>query len=366
MSYRLWFNLLGAMRNFSFENRIFRILLVSGISLFFAGCDQSKSNQAGNGSPKPSGLQVEALIVQPQVLNNRIFTTGTLLANEEVELRPEIGGRVTGVFFEEGTRIKKGELMLKINDSELKAGLKRKQIEEKLAADEEQRRERLLKINGISKEEYERSLNALEVIKAEREIIESQLAKSAIHAPFDGIVGLRQVSEGSFVNSNSLVATMQQIDPMKVEFSVPEKYAGKIKDGLKVKIYVGELASEFGGTIYAVESKIELSTRTIKARARIANPRQALIPGSFAKVEINLETISDAIVIPSGAIIPELGGEKVFVYVGGKAKSVPIKTGIRTEIGTQVIDGVKSQDTLILTGLLQLSNGSDVHIKEFK
>jgi membrane fusion protein (multidrug efflux system) len=159
---------------------------------------------------------------------------------------------------------------------------------------------------------------------------------------------------------------MQQIDPMKVEFSVPEKYAGKIKDGLTVKVYVGEIGSEFSGAIYAVESKIELSTRTIKARARISNPKQALIPGSFAKVEINLETISDAIVIPSGAIIPELEGEKVFVYQGGKAKAVPIKTGIRTEIGTQIIEGVKTQDTLILTGLLQLSNGSDVHIKELK
>lgn len=354
------------MKKFNFENRFCIILLVSGISFFFVGCNQGNSNQPGKISPKPGGLQVEALIVQPQALNNRIFTTGTLLANEEVELRPEIGGRVTGVFFEEGTRVKKGELMLRINDSELKAELKRKEIEEKLSSDEEQRRKGLLNINGISKEEYERSLNALEVIKAEREIIESQLAKSAIHAPFDGIVGLRQVSEGSFVNSNSLVATMQQIDPMKVEFSVPEKYAGKIKDGLKVKIYVGEGSSEFAGTIYAVESKIELSTRTIKARARIANPRQSLIPGSFAKVEINLETIGDAIVIPSGAIIPELEGEKVFVYEGGKAKAVPIKTGIRTETGTQIIDGVKSQDTLILTGLLQLSNGSDVHIKELK
>lgn len=354
------------MRNFNFEIIVSRILLVSGISLSIFGCNQSKSDQAGNAFPKSTGIQVEALIVQPQVLNNRIFTTGTLMANEEVELRPEISGRVTGVFFEEGTRVKKGELMLRINDSELKAELKRKDFEEKLSSEEEQRRKGLLNINGISKEEYERSLNALEVIKAEREIIESQLAKTAIHAPFDGIVGLRQVSEGSFVNSNSLVATMQQVDPMKAEFSVPEKYAGQIKDGLAVKIYVGEMASEFAGTIYAVESKIELSTRTIKARARIANPKQALIPGSFAKVEINLATISDAIVIPSGAIIPELEGEKVFVYEGGKAKAVPIKTGIRTEIGTQVIDGVKSQDTLILTGLLQLSHGSDVHIKELK
>jgi membrane fusion protein (multidrug efflux system) len=330
------------------------------------GCDQSKSNQTGNSAPKPSGTPVEALVIQTQVLQNRIFTNGTLMANEEVELRPEIGGRVTGVYFEEGSRIKKGVLLLKINDSELKAELKRKNIEEKLAADEELRRKGLLNINGISREEYERSLNALEVIKAEREIIESQLAKTEIIAPFDGVVGLRQVSEGSYVTSNSLVATMQQTDPMKVEFAVSEKYAGQLKDGLNVDVAVGESSRIFTGIVFAVESKIDLNTRTIKARARIANPGQDLIPGSFAKVEINLETIADAIVIPSGAVIPELSGEKVFLYEGGKAKAVPIKTGLRTEVGTQIVSGVGKSDTLILTGLLQISHGSDVHIKEFK
>jgi len=346
--------------------KLILLILVGCLGLSLNSCDQSQSNQAGNATPKPVGLPIEALIIKPQVLNNRIFTTGTLLANEEVELRPEIGGRVTSVNFEEGSRVKKGDLMLTINDSELKAEQKRKQIEERLASDEEQRRKGLLNINGISKEEYERSLNALEVIKAEREIIESQLAKTAIQAPFDGVVGLRQVSEGSYINSNSLVATMQQLDPMKVEFSVPEKYAGKIKDGLRVKLNVGDIASQFDGTIYAVESKIELSTRTIKARARIANPNQTLIPGSFAKVEINLETINNAIVVPSGAVIPELEGEKVFVYEGGKARAVAVTTGIRTETGTQVVAGIKIQDTLILTGLLQITNGSDVQIQEFK
>lgn len=353
------------MRNFTIDSSFSTLILIIS-ALLFAGCNQSKSNQSGNSAVKPTGTPIEAVIIQPQILHNRIFTTGTLLANEEVELRPEIGGRVTGVFFEEGSRVKKGTVMLKINDSELKANHKRKQIEEKLASDEEQRRKGLLNINGISKEEYERSLNALEVIRAEREIIESQLAKTEIVAPFDGIVGLRQVSEGSYVTSNALIATMQQLDPMKVEFSVPEKHAAQVKDGLTVKVQTSESGRKFDGTIFAVESKIDLSTRTIKARARIANPKQDLIPGSFAKVEINLETIPNAIVIPSGAVIPELTGEKVFLYEGGKAKAVTVTTGIRTEIGTQIVAGVDNNDTLIVTGLLQISNGSDVFVKEFR
>jgi len=330
------------------------------------GCDQSKSNQTKTKVGGPSGVSVDAVIIQPQVLHNLIYTTGTLLANEEVELRPEIEGRVTGVFFDEGARVTKGQLMLKINDNELKAELKRKQIEEKLASDDEQRKKGLLDINGISQEEYERTLNALDVIKAEREIIESQLAKTEILAPFDGVVGLRQVSEGSYVTSNSLIATMQETDPMKVEFSVPEKYAGQIKNGLEIKVVVGESQIEHNGTIFAVESKIDLSTRTIKARARIANPQRALIPGSFAKVEINLETIKDAIVIPSGALIPELEGEKVFVFEGGKAKAVKVQSGLRTESGVQITNGLAKLDTLITTGLLQITDGSNVQIKQLK
>jgi membrane fusion protein (multidrug efflux system) len=203
-------------------------------------------------------------------------------------------------------------------------------------------------------------------MQAQKEVIQAQLAKTEIVAPFDGIIGLRYVSEGSFVSTNTLVATMQDVDPIKVEFSVPEIYVKQIKKGTEISALVGDSQEEYKGVVYAAESKIDLETRTIKARAKIPNPYGDLIPGSFAKVNITLEQLLNAIVIPSESVIPEMTGEKVFICVNGKARSVPVKTGIRTESSIQIVEGLNPQDTLVVTGLLQLADGKAVEIKDLK
>lgn len=335
------------------------------LALAVAGCGQSDSKPMGR-EGSANLLSIEAIVIQPQLLRSQIFTTGTLLANEEVELRPEISGRITGVYFEEGRRISKGNLMLKINDRELLAQQRRKELEEKQAADEESRKRQLFEIKVISQEEYDKSLNALKLIQAEKEVIESQLAKTEIRAPFDGVVGLRYVSEGGYVSPNMLAATMQDLDPMKVEFSVPEKYSQQLKNGTEIRVQVGESQEVSKGIVYAVESKIDAGTRTIKSRALIPNPKETLVPGSFAKVEITLQELPDAIVIPTSALIPEISGEKVFVCENGKARSVPVRTGIRTEKSIQITSGLSVSDTLIVTGLLQLSDGKAVKIQSFQ
>ncbi len=309
---------------------------------------------------------VEAVVIRPQLLRDKIFTTGNLLANEEVQLRPEISGRVTGVYFEEGKRVKQGELLLKINDRELQAQLKSKEVEEKQASDEERRKKKLFESSGISQEEYDKSLNALHMVQAQKEAVKSQLTETEIIAPFDGVVGLRYVSEGGFVTPDALIATMQDTDPMKVEFSIPEKYVGQLKNGTEVSVRVGDPQQDFKGTVYAVESKIDPDTRTIKARAKIPNPGDFLVPGAFAKVEIILAQLPDAIVIPSEAVIPQISGATVFLCENGKAKSVPIKTGIRTETGIQITEGLALNDTLIVSGILQLTDGKGVQIKAIK
>lgn len=288
------------------------------------------------------------------------------MANEEIELRPEIAGRITGVSFNEGSQVEKGSLLLKINDSELKAQLKRKESEEKLALSDEQRKKSLFEAKAISQEEYDKSLNALRIVEADMDVTRSQIAKTEIRAPFDGVIGLRYVGEGGYVSPSMLAATMQDIDPMKVEFSVPEKYAHRLKDGLEIAVHIGEDSKEYKGTIYAIESKIDPGTRTMKARARIPNPDGSLIPGSFARVDITLEEIQDAIVIPTGALIPELNGAKVFVCENGVAKSVQVETGLRTERDIQITSGLSPNDTLIVTGLLQLSNGKKIQIRDSK
>ena len=336
-------------------------ILILILSILFSGCSQNKATTGGRraGADK---TPVDALVIRPQLLENKIYTTGTLVANEEVILRPEIAGRVTAVHFEEGSHIKKGEILLKINDSDLRAHLKGKQMEEKLAGDEEERRRNLFERSLISQEEYDKALTALKMKQAEREVIESQIAKTEILAPFDGIVGLRYVSEGGYATSDMQVATMQDIDPMKVEFSIPEKYARDIKDGTAIAVKMSDSDTEYRGVIYAIESKIDPGTRTIKARAKIPNPREVLIPGSFAKVEITLEAISNALVIPTGAIISEMSGEKVLLCENGVVRESKVRTGIRTETSIQILEGLAANDTLITTGLMQLSNGKAVQI----
>ena len=345
----------------------FSLFLLVLSYLLICACKSGKSSlpgrQAGTAGAK---LPVDAMVIQPQPLENKIFTTGTLLANEEVQLKPEIAGRVTDVFFEEGSKVQKGELLVKINDRELRAQLEGKKIEEKQASDLESRARQLFEIKGISQEEYDRAANTLNMIKAQREVIQAQLAETEIVAPFDGIIGLRYVSPGTNVSTDMLVATLNDIDTVKVEFSVPEKYARQIKKGNTITIRMGDSQQEYKGAVYAVESKIDLETRTIKSRARIPNLKGDLIPGSFARVEIILEQLPQAIVVPSESVIPELSGEKVFICVDGKARSIPVKAGIRTETSIQIVEGLNPQDTLILTGLLQLSDGKAVEIRDLQ
>jgi membrane fusion protein (multidrug efflux system) len=329
------------------------------LSGFSAGCGGRQEAPRGSGGGQ--ALPVEIQIVQPRLLENKIFTTGTLLANEEVDLRSEISGRVTVVNFAEGREVRKGDLLLKINDRELKALYSQKELEEKLAAQEERRSRQLFEIKGISQEDYDRVLNNLQLIGAEKEEIGAQLAKTEITAPFDGMVGLRYVSEGGYVSPNMLAATIQDVDPIKVEFSVPEKYALLIKTGLPIIAQIGEARADYEGTVYAIESKIDPGTRTIRVRARIPNADRKLMPGAFARVAITLEQIANAVVIPTRAIIPELGGEKVFVCRDGKATSTKVRTGIRTDRDIQIVSGLQPGDTLILTGLLQLTEGRPIN-----
>ena len=336
------------------------------LGAFLIGCSGEKGQASSRKSGSAGKVPVTAMVIKPQAIENTIVTTGTLLANEEVELRPEISGRVMGIYFQEGSWVSKGALMLKIDDSELKAQLKGKRAEEKLAYDEEARRRTLFENQSISREEYDRAAYALKIIQSEREVTESRLAKTEIVAPFDGMVGLRYVSSGSNVSSNMLVTTLQDTDPMKVEFSVPEKYAKQLKSGMEVILQLGDSQKKYRGTVFAVESKIDISTRTIKARARIPNPARELMPGAFAKVELTLERVPQAIVIPSQAVIPELSGEKVFIYNNGTAKAIPVKVGIRTESQVQITEGLHPQDTLVLTGLLQLADGSPIDIRHLQ
>ena len=335
---------------------IFYFIAVLAIS----GCNRKKDAAPAGPQGAMPAQSVQVVIVKQAALDNSINATGSILSNEEVEIRSEIQGRVTGLYFKEGERVQSGKLLVKIDDRELKAQLKKAELSILLAKEDETRKRKLLDINGISKEEYDQVQNNLLKLEADMELLEIQINKTNVIAPFAGTIGLRYISLGGFVSSSDLITVLQQSDPVKVEFSVPEKYAALLKNGTLVNFTVEGDLNNYAAKVYAKEPKIDPATRTVKVRAISANPGNKLIPGAFAKLQISLETLDNAIVLPSNALIPTINGQSVLIVKNGRASLQLVKTGIRSENETQITEGIMPGDSVIVTGLLTVRDGMPV------
>jgi membrane fusion protein (multidrug efflux system) len=231
-----------------------------------------------------------------------------------------------------------------------------------LAERAEARQRQLLEDGVISSENYDVALGELNVLRAELDLIDAQLVKTEIRAPFSGIVGLRYVSPGSYLSSQTRIASLSDLDPIKLDFTVPEKYSGLLGVGDEVSFSVDGSQRSFTGTVYAVEPGVDPATRALRLRARCPNPDGALVPGAFANVDLVLRSVEDALTVPSIAVIPELGGKKVFVVEAGVAQPRSVETGIRTETLVQITSGLRTGDLVITSGLLQLQPGLEVEI----
>ncbi|MCU7496081.1 MAG: efflux RND transporter periplasmic adaptor subunit [Ignavibacteria bacterium] len=328
---------------------------------------EAKTKGAGSAEGKRGGrmhLAVEGFVVMPGKLNDRIVSNGTVLANEEVQLKSEVSGKITKILFKEGSYVRKGTLLVKINDADLQAQLAKANYKLQLAKDREYRQKMMLKREAISQEEYEAALNELQTQQADIQLIKAQIDKTEIRAPFNGIIGLKSVSVGSFISPTDKIATLQEINPVKVDFSIPEKYYNTVKTGTQINFKVQGSEKVFNGKIYAVEPKIDQNSRSLQIRALCRNDRSEIYPGSFANIEIVLREISNALMIPTQALVPDFKGQKVFIAKNGKALSVPVNTGIRQESTIQITDGLSQGDTLITTGLLQLRPNMPVRISK--
>lgn len=339
--------------------KVFFILLFLAVMPSCRKKEEARPTQGRRGGP----VSVEVKVIQPKLLQNVVQTTGTIIGNETVDLRPEVSGRVIGIFFDEGSFVEKGKKLLKLNDADLQAQIVRSEAQEKLLSDEEYRKQKLLDIKAVSQEEYDASLNQLKITRAEKQLLLAQVAKTEIYAPFSGKIGLRLISPGSFVVSNSVVASLQQVDPVKVEFDVPEKYSSLVKDGMDISFTLENLDSVFHGKVYARETSINTDTRTLKVRALAPNRQQLLMPGRFARVRLVLETFPEALTVPSEALVTDQAVSSVYLCSGGKAKFTKVVTGIRTDSEVQVMDGIHPGDSLIVTGLMQLAKDSPVKPK---
>ena len=314
--------------------------------------------------PTKKTLRVRAHRVVSTQLTERLATTGTVRANEEVEIVSEISGKISNIAFKEGSQVAAGQLLLKIDDSELIADRQRAVYRVDLAERAEARQQQLLDDGVISSETYDVALGELNVLRAELQLIEAQLLKTEIRAPFSGIIGLRWVSPGSYLSSQTRIASLNDLDPVKLDFTVPERYSALMKVGDEISFAVEGFDRTFPGTIYAVEPSVDAATRSQRVRARCPNSDGALIPGVFANVDLVLRSISDALTVPSIAVIPELGGKKVFVFEDGAAQPRTVETGIRSESAVQITSGLSDGDVVIISGILQLQPGLAVEIEE--
>jgi membrane fusion protein (multidrug efflux system) len=294
----------------------------------FSSNGPSGGRSAGGGDTGGTGVTAE--VVSVERLADKVSSVGTILPNEVVDIRSECAGRFVSSLFLEGGRVARGALLVKIDDTELRAQLARAESRLAIARDEATRQKQLFDQTLTSEREYTNAANEADVASAEVALIRAQLEKLAIRAPFAGVVGLRSVSEGSYVSPATLITTLRDLSTIKIDFTVPERYAGRLAVGDEVTFRIQGSAQTYTADVYALEAGIDAATRTLRVRARASNRDGGLVPGAFADVTVPLVQ-RDTLTIPAFAVIPDLKGHSVFVYAGGKVESREVAIGTRTD-----------------------------------
>lgn len=338
------------------------ILLILGLGALIAYRINSNPKKAEKGPSGPMITKVTGMILRPRVIMDNIALAGTLEPNEEIELRSEVSGVVESINFQEGRKVSKGQLLVKVNDIELRAQLSKAQTAKKLAAENERRAKLLLEKQAISQEEYDIASADFQSASAEAELIEAQLSKTSIRAPFSGTIGLRAISTGTYVTPATVIAKLVNTDELKVTFSVPEKYASRVKVGTVLTFTTSDSKKEYPATIYAIDPQVDIVTRTLRMRAIMDNRANELYPGAYASIQLPLETIEDALMVPSEALIPIQNGKRIFVLEQGRAKEVDVEIGTRTGNEVHVLTNLQPGDTVLTYGVMSLQDGSPVEV----
>lgn len=339
-----------------------KIYFIGSIVLFSCG-DSAKNAVQG---PSLAGLQAEVWVAKEQSLSESIQTTGTVLPNEQVELKAEESGRLLNIHFQEGSLVQKGSPLFQIDDREFQAQAKNIRIQLDLAKKEFKRNETLFQSQALSEELYDASANKVATLQSELDLLNVRIERCLVRAPFSGRIGLRQVSVGSYLALGQSLARLVQEKPIKIEFEVPELYASYIRKGMPVVgTYSGSRDSIYA-TIYAFESQIDPGSRNLKIRALSTTTKENLVPGVFLNISLKLSESATAVLIPTQAVIPELNGQKVFKVVNGQVKSQAVLTGVRRAKDIEIKEGIQAGDSILVTGILQARDGMPVQINEEK
>ena len=344
-------------------------LFISFFKIFFFfvlfSCNSKDKKEDKQITKKPP-LKVDAFIVVAKSLSQEIEVPGSLIPFEETDIHPEISGRVTEILFKEGTVISKGAILVKLFDADLMAQQHKLNIQLQVAEQTLSRYEALLKINGVSQQEYDQYKLIVNSLQADKQILQTNLAKTRIRAPYNGNVGLRNISLGAYINPQTIITTIRQVNQLKLDFTVAEKYSSLIKVGSTVKFSIENESENYTAKIIALENNIALDSRSLRIKAKVNHTSSKLIAGAFVKVKCNLGNNNAALMIPSQAVVPKARNKQVFVYKKGEAKVEVVKTGVRDSSMIEIISGLQVGDTILTTGLLSIKPGSPVKLNKIK
>lgn len=325
------------------------------------------TNSAPPGGPGGAGgksgpQKVTAIIVATDSIPLQNEFSGNLLAFEEVQLMPEMAGRITHINIQEGRQVQKGTLLLSLFDGDLKAQQQKLLLQENIAVRNLERANSLLQTGSGTRLDADNAENTLNNIRADLEILKANLQKTSITAPFSGKLGFCNLSLGAWVNPGIPVVWLRNTRKLKIEFSVPEKYASQFLPGTKIAFTTGSQTEFATAEIYATDPGFDASTRTLAIRAEVDNAGGEWKPGGFVRVKSFGASISNALMLPGQCVIPDNKGKKVVLFRNGKAEFREIETGIRNSGKVEVIKGIQPGDTVLSTGLMFVKPGAELKL----
>ncbi|GAC1442940.1 MAG: efflux RND transporter periplasmic adaptor subunit [Sediminibacterium sp.] len=333
--------------------------------LLVAACKSKKEDPAAAQKSGQSKTIVDVIIAAPQTITSIIEANGTVVANEYVELHPEVSGRLTYLHVPEGSYIQQGTVIARINDADLQAQSNKTRVLLDLAQKNEERLAKLLKVNGINQSDYDAALSAENGYKADLVYTQSLIDKTVIKAPFSGAVGLRQVSAGAYLTPANIIATIQQTDKIKIDFTLPEEYSGLIRKGNTVKVIAGAAGQTSGNAVItATEPQVNQTTRNLKVRAVLQGGHWN--PGAFVKVYLTAGADTKAIMVPTGSIIADDKDKQLIVVKNGRADFVNVQTGTRQADLVEVVKGINPGDSVVVTGVLFARPKAPVKVRSVK
>ena len=331
--------------------------------IVIVSCDHKENQQAAGGGGRQQGpVVVDGFVVSESSISENIEVPGSLLPFEETSIRSEVGGRIVKMNINEGAAVSKGNLLVKLFDEDLQAALRKLEVQLKIKEKSEERSSELLKIQGISQQDYDLSALDVENLRADIEATRIAISKTEIRAPYTGRVGLRNVSLGAYIAPSDVITVLRQVDKLKLEFSIPEKYAKEISTGYTISFQVDGGKTYHKANVIATENSVDQNTRTLKVRALVSEEHPELIPGVFAKVNLQLGKNDKALMVPTQAVIPSARNKQVIVVRRDSALYKVVETGVRDSAFVHILSGVRKGDTVVTTGLMAIRPNSTIKI----